>query len=155
MICKCGFEFIYSKYFGKEKIYLVDANIIIYALKNDAKRGKYCKKVLAREDIATTKRVLEEIQCDVELSLKIYEVKKISDELRELKANNLKQPSEVDLSLIQAAIDHPEIGGIITYDKDFKNIATAGIIQLISSKYMPKFWVGNAEEFLDKCVINT
>ena len=33
MICKCGFEFIYSRYFGKEKIYLVDANIIIYALK--------------------------------------------------------------------------------------------------------------------------
>ena len=111
--------------------------------------------MLARKDIATTKRVLKEIQCDVELSLKVYKVKKISDELRELKANNLKQPSEVDLSLIQAAMDHPEIGGIITYDKDFKNIATAGIIQLISSKYMPKFWVGNAEEFLDKCVINT
>ena len=150
MLCKCGYEFRYTEYFGNKKIYLVDANVIIYAMEKKNITGKICKKVLSRSDIATTERVLKEVQCEINISLKVFRVKKISDELKELKANTLKQPSEADLSLIQAAMDHPEINGIITYDRDFKNIATSGIIQTKSSKYSAKFWVGNAKEFLDK-----
>ncbi len=150
MSCKCGYIFNYSKYFGKPGIYLVDANIIIYALEKEDYRNKSCRKILNREDIATTRRVLEEVHRDFKNNLKIYTVRRISKELRELRTNTLKQPSEADLSLIQAAIDHPEVAGIITYDKDFKNIATAGLIQTKSSQFSPKFWVGNAREFLEK-----
>jgi len=147
---KCGHAFSYSTYFGKQKIFLVDANIIIYTLENDKNLGDSCRKVLSRLNIATTEAVLNEIQCNFDKKLKIYKVKEICQELKELKTNNLKQPSEKDLSLIQAAIDHPEIGGIITYDQDFKAIATSGLIQSKSSKYASTFFVGNAKEFLDK-----
>ena len=58
----------------------------------------------------------------------------------------MKQPSKIDLHLIQIAIDHPEIKGIITYDQDFKNIATVGLIQ----KKGGTFWVGDARDFLKK-----
>ena len=67
-----------------------------------------------------------------------------------MKTNKLKQPSEKDLSLIQAPIDHPEIAGIITYDRDFKAIATSGLISSKSSRYASNFFVGNAIEFLEK-----
>lgn len=147
---KCGYSFSYSTHFGREKIYLVDANIIIYAINNDIHHGQNCRKVLSMLNIATTERVLNEVQCNFEKNLKIYIVKEICKELMELKTNTLKQPSEKDLSLIQAAIDHPEIGGIITYDKDFKAIATSGFIQGISSKSSSMFFVGNAEEYLKK-----
>ena len=148
--CKCGHEFAYSTHFGKEKIYLVDANIIIYAINNDSHRGNSCKKVLSMPNIATTERVFDEAQNDISFKLKTYKVKEICEELKELKTNTLKQPSEKDLSLIQAAIDHPEIGGIITYDQDFKGIATSGLIKSKSSKYASNFFVGNAAEFLKK-----
>ena len=150
MSCKCGYIFNYSTYFGRKRVYLIDANIIIYALEKKDKRGRDCRLLLSRDDIATTKRILEEVHRDFDRSLKIYRVKRISEELRELRTNTFKQPSEADLSLIQAALDHPEITGIITYDRDFKNIATAGLIQLKTPSFYPKFWVGNAEEFLKK-----
>ena len=51
---------------------------------------------------------------------------------------------------LKKAEDHPEIGGIITYDKDFKAIATSGLISSKSSKYSKHFFVGNANEFLKK-----
>jgi predicted nucleic acid-binding protein len=148
--CKCGHEFSYSTYFGKDRVFLIDANIIIYSLNNDPQRGKSCKKVLSLSNIATTERVLNEVQNYKNKKLKIYNVKEISEELKELKTNKLKQPSQKDLSLIQAAIDHPEIGGIITYDRDFKAIATSGLIKSKSSKYAAKFFVGNAKDFLKK-----
>ena len=148
--CKCGHEFSYSTYFGKEKIYLIDANIIIYAINKDAHYGQSCKKVLSRLNIATTERVLSEAQRDLDTQLRTYKVREICQELKELKTYTLKQPSEKDLSLIQAAIDHPEIGGIITYDRDFKAIATSGLIESKSSKYASRFFVGNAVEFLKK-----
>ena len=151
MVCKCGYEFSYTTYFGKERTYLVDANIMIYALNEKTSRGKSCRKVLSRDNIATTRRVLDEVNSeDLEKKLKVYNVKRISKELKELKTNVLKQPSESDLSLIQAAIDHPEINGIITYDMDFKNIAASGIVQIKSSQYSTRFWVGNAKDFLEK-----
>ena len=148
--CKCGHEFSYSTYFGKDRVFLIDANIIIYSINNDAHRGNSCKNVLSKSNIATTERVLNEVQNDIDIKLRTYKVKEICQELKELKTNTLKQPSEKDLSLIQAAIDNPEIGGIITYDKDFKNIAATGLIMSKSSEKSPEFWVGNAKEFLKK-----
>ena len=148
--CKCGHEFSYSTYFGKDRVFLIDANIIIYSLNNDAYRCNSCKNVLSMLNIATTERVLDEVQNDFNTMIRTYKVKQICQELKELKTNTLKQPSEKDLSLIQAAIDHPEIGGIITYDQDFKAIATSGLIKSRSSKYASHFFVGNAEEFLKK-----
>jgi len=148
--CKCGHEFSYSTYFGKEKIYLIDANVIIYVINKDAHYGQSCKKVLSRLNIATTERVLSEVQRDLDTQLRTYKVREICQELKELKTNTLKQPSEKDLSLIQVAIDHPEIGGIITYDRDFKAIATSGLIKSKSSKYASRFFVGTAQEFLKK-----
>jgi predicted nucleic acid-binding protein len=148
--CICGNEFSYSTYFGKDRVFLIDANIIIYSLNNDRQRGNSCKKILSLSNIATTDKVLNEVNNYSNDKLKIYKMEKISDELKELKTNNLKQPSMKDLSLIQAAIDHPEIGGIITYDRDFKAIATSGLINSKSSKFATNFFVGNAAEFLKK-----
>ena len=99
-------------------------------------------------NIATTERVFDEVQKDIYVNLRTYKVKEIYEELKSLKTNTLKQPSEKDLSLIQAAIEHPEIGGIITYDQDFKGIATSGLIKSKSSKYAATFFVGDAREFL-------
>ena len=151
MICKCGYVFNYSEYFGKGRVFLVDANVIIYALEEKGECGSYCRRVLSRSDVATTRRVLEEVQTvELDYSLRVFEVKSISGELRELRATGLKQPSEADLSLVQAALDHPEVGGIVTYDRDFERIAAAGLVQLKSSGFSSRFWVGNAEEFLEK-----
>jgi rRNA-processing protein FCF1 len=148
--CKCGHEFSYSTYYGKERVFLIDANIIIYAMNNDPHHGNSCKKVLSMSNIATTERVLNEVKTNSDIKLKTYKVKEIYEELKELRTNTLKQPSEKDLSLIQAAIDHPEVGGIVTYDKDFKAIATSGLIKSKSSKYAAAFFVGDAVAFLKK-----
>jgi len=148
--CKCGHEFSYTSYFGKNRVFLIDANIIIYSLNNDVHRGNSCNKVLSMINIATTERVLNEVKNKFNRKIKIFKIKEISQELRQLKTNTLKQPSEKDLSLIQAALDHPEIGGIITYDNDFKAIATRGFINSKSSKNDIDFFVGDAEEFLKK-----
>jgi len=51
------------------------------------------------------------------------------------------------LSLVQAAYEHPEVRGIITYDIDFTRIATAGLVE---KKASMKFWLGNAKEFVEK-----
>ena len=150
IICKCGHDFPYSSYFGKDRIFLVDANIIIHAINNDAHYWQSCKKVLSMLNIATTDKVFNETNYDLKTPLKIYKVKEISKELKDMKTNTLKQPSDKDLSLIQAAIDHPEVGGIITYDNDFKAIATSGLIGSKSSKSASQFFVGNVEEFLKK-----
>jgi rRNA-processing protein FCF1 len=148
--CKCGHEFPFKTYFGEERIYLLDANVIIYALNKKSGHYKSCKKFLSMPNFATTERVMNEIKQNLETRLKIYKVKEVSSELKELKSIKIKQPSEKDLSLIQAAIDHPEIGGIITYDQDFKAIATSGFIQSKSSKFASQFFVGNAEVFQKK-----
>ena len=84
--------------------------------------------------------------------IKIYTTGKISDELKDLKTNYLKQPSKADLSLVQAAIEHAEIKGIITFDRDFSRIATRGVIEKKSSS---SFWLGNANDFLKRYEIKS
>lgn len=149
--CKCGYQFTYEECFGNlDKIYLVDANICIYSINNDRYRGSHCSEVISRNNIATTDIVFKEIRGPVPKSVKIYQTGRISNDIREIHTSRLtKQPSIQDLSLIQVAIKRPEIAGIITYDRDFKDIAAVGLV-LLQSEKGANFWIGNAHEFLRK-----
>ncbi len=161
--CKCGQIHSYNTFF-REKVnyvvYLVDANIFIYAKNKKSKRRRNCEKVLSFESpairIGTSDVIMDEIKTNEEMILPehfhIYSTGKLSPELKDLKTNYLKQPSRADLSLVQAAIEHPEIKGIITYDRDFSRIATQGVIQKKSST---KFWLGTAADFLQKYEIKS
>ena len=162
IICKCGNKLNYMQFFRKKIpyiVYLIDANILIYAYGKD-KRAKSCKKVVEFDSssikIGTTNIILNEVKknknIEVHKTTKIYKINKISDDLKYLKTNYLKQPSKADLSLVQAALNHAEIHGIITYDRDFGRIATQGLIQHKSST---KFWLGNAKQFLEKYEIKS
>jgi len=146
--CVCGYEFSYNKCFGKgEDIYLVDTNIFLYALNKEPYYGRYCIETLrqAGEEIATTKQVTQEILQPNEYSVRIFDVKNISPKVNELHYDTAEDLSIADKSLIQCAIDNPEVIGIISYDTDIKNVVPT---QLIKSER--KFFVGNAEEFLKK-----
>jgi predicted nucleic acid-binding protein len=134
----------------KEKRFLVDANILLYARNHDAVRGRDCERVLVVAKVAVTQAVLDEVKPSYESKIETYGVKGISAELRELWTDRPKQPSLADLSLVQAALENPEIIGIITYDRDFKAIATRGFIHSKSSKSADDFWVGTAKEYLEK-----
>ena len=156
--CGCG-KLLNYRHFLHEKIaydvYLVDANILIYSFDSRSPRRKYCQAILSLQDpsvyIATTQQILEEVGSTIEQQLSddllIYHIGAIPDDLKEIKTNVLKQPSTADFSLIQAAYEHPEVRGIITYDNDFARIATAGLVE---RKASVKFWLGNAKEFVEK-----
>jgi predicted nucleic acid-binding protein len=157
-MCVCG-KLLNYRHFLHTKIsydvYLVDANILIYAFERSNIRRKYCQAVLETQtpsrSIATTRQIIEEVGSAIEQQLPesflIYTVSSIPDDLIEIKTNFFKQPSIADLSLIQAAYEHPEVRGIITYDNDFARIATAGLVE---RKVSMKFWLGNAKEFVEK-----
>jgi predicted nucleic acid-binding protein len=151
MLCPCGYEFEYRTYYrGEIPVYLVDANILIYAIRNDAHHGKACLTLVMSSgpfQLGTTEPVLSEIKQELPWALKIYTVKVVEQELRELfTEKTVKQASLADLSLIQAAREHPEVRGIVTYDVDFKNIATAGLVRTKEGR----FFVGTADEVLRK-----
>jgi len=151
MLCPCGHEFEYITYYrGETPVYLVDANILIYAIRNDTNHGKACRTLVLSPGpfmLGTTETVLSEIKQELPWVLKIYKVKVVEKELRELFTDKtVKQPSLTDLSLIQAAREHPEVRGIVTYDVDFKNIATAGLVRTKEGR----FFVGTADEVLRK-----
>jgi len=157
-VCKCGYKLDYRHFLHKKisyDTYLVDANIIIYALQEKGYHKKYCYTVITLRSptimIATTKQIIKEVgstmQGKIPDTLMIYNINHISKELQELKTNFLKQPSQSDLSLVQAAYNHPEVKGIITYDKDFQRIATSGLLERRSSV---KFWLGDAKQFIKK-----
>jgi predicted nucleic acid-binding protein len=157
-VCVCG-KLLNYRHFLHEKIaydvYLVDANILIYAFESKSVRRKYCESILGMHVpslcIATTRQIIDEVGSAIEQQLSeeflIYTVSAIPPDLSEIKTNFLKQPSTADLSLIQAAYQHPEVRGIITYDNDFNRIATAGLVERKSSA---KFWVGDAKQFVEK-----
>jgi predicted nucleic acid-binding protein len=157
-VCACG-KLLNYRHFLHQKIaydvYLVDANILIYAFDSRSVRRKYCQAILTMQtssmSIATTRQIIEEVGSAIEQQLPemflTYNVNMIPGDLKELKTNFLKQPSIADLSLVQAAYEHPEVRGIITYDKDFTRIATAGLIERKSSE---KFWLGDAKQFVEK-----
>jgi len=163
IICKCNNKLHYMQFFRNKidyVVYLVDANIFIYAENKKDKRSNVCQKVLdfntSKIKIGTTDIIIDEFTKNNNISipkkLVVYKTGKISDELTDLKTNYLKQPSNADLSLVQASIEHAEIKGIITFDKDFSRIATRGVIQKKSSS---SFWLGNANEFLNKYEIRS
>lgn len=143
--CKCGYRFSYKIFGDTREIYLVDANIFLYAIHKDQYRGKHCADVLMMGCIATTSMVIKEVKEYNPFKVKIYEVKKISPEVMELSFASLKQPSLADKSLIQCAIDNPEICGIITNDLDISNAAPQHLIHCEKS-----FFVGRANEFLKR-----
>ncbi|MBN2599798.1 MAG: hypothetical protein JXA75_04585 [Candidatus Thermoplasmatota archaeon] len=157
-MCACGKLLNYRHFLHKKiayDIYLVDANILIYAFNRRSARQKYCQAVLSMQhpsvSIGTTRQIIEEVGPVIEKQLPkmflVYTVGLIRGDLKEIKTNFLKQPSIADLSLVQAAYEHPEILGIITYDIDFSRIATAGLVE---KKASMKFWLGNAKEFVEK-----
>jgi predicted nucleic acid-binding protein len=151
MLCQCGYEFEYSTYYrGETPVYLVDANILIYAIRNDAHHGKACQTLVMSSGpflLGMTETVLSEIKQEPPWALKIYKVKVVEQELRELfTEKTVKQASLADLSLIPAARERPEVRGIVTYDVDFKNIATAGLVRTKEGR----FFVGTADEALRK-----
>jgi predicted nucleic acid-binding protein len=157
-VCACG-KLLNYRHFLHEKIaydvYLVDANILIYAFDSRSARRKYSQAILSMQassmSIATTRQIIEEVGSVIKKQLPetfmVYTVSSIPGDLTEIKTNFLKQPSIADLSLVQAAYEHPEVRGIITYDKDFARIATAGLVE---RKASVKFWLGNAKEFVEK-----
>ncbi|RLF36385.1 MAG: hypothetical protein DRN08_01415 [Thermoplasmata archaeon] len=158
VVCKCGEKLEYMRFFRdimEYVVYLIDANILIYATSRDDLHRRYCRMVMRFDSpyikIGTTDVIIREVNRNKRIripgTIRIYHVDRLSDEIKSLKTNYLKQPSEADLSLVQAALNHAEIQGIITYDKDFGRIATRGLIQRKSST---KFWLGNAKQFLEK-----
>lgn len=157
-VCACGTLLNYRHYLHEKiayDVYLLDANILIYAFEPKSTRRKYCQAILALRSssicIATTHQIIEEVGSILEQKLPetllLYTVSMIPSDLAEVKTNVFKQPSVADLSLVQAASEHPEVRGIITYDNDFTRIATAGLLERKSSE---KFWLGTAKEFLEK-----
>jgi predicted nucleic acid-binding protein len=149
--CKCGYEFEYRSYFkGDPQVYLVDANVLIYTIDNNPVHGKACQQLVFSHNsfqLGTTNRVLLEVKQELPCVLKVYRVKDIDQRLRELfTERTFKQASLADLSLIQAARQHPEVCGIITYDVDFKNIAAAGLVRTKEGR----FFVGTADDVLRK-----
>lgn len=157
-VCACGKLLNYRHYLHEKiafDVYLVDANILIYAFDARSTRRKYCQAILAKQSptmsIGTTRQIIEEVGSAIEKQLpeafQVYTVTTIPSDLLEIKTNFLKQPSTADLSLVQAAYEHPEVRGIITYDNDFARIATAGLVERKASM---KFWLGNAKEFVEK-----
>ncbi|MBN1860410.1 MAG: hypothetical protein JW840_02995 [Candidatus Thermoplasmatota archaeon] len=146
----CGAEFKYTEYFHEQSVYLVDTNIILYAINNDRHKGSACRGVFnSGMPLGTTNTCLAEVSQDIPYHLKVYTLKALTPAVSDLRATTLKQPSLVDLSLIQVAIDHPEIKGIITYDRDFHRIAAGGIV---SRGQETTFWVGDAQLFLERRV---
>ena len=143
--CKCGYLFQHDHWFERENdVYLVDANVFIYALNNDEYRGKHCNAVLTGPyQIATTKRVIREVKQYNHYRVRYYEVKEICEDVDELCYNSLKELSDADKSLIQCAINNPEISGIITNDIDVKSVCPE---RLIMSQR--KFFIGRPNEFL-------
>ena len=157
-MCACGKLLNYRHFLHKKiayDLYLVDANILIYAFNRRSTHQKYCQAVLSLQhpsvSIGTTRQIIEEVGSVIAKQLPemllIYTVGSIPGDLKEIKTNFLKQPSIADLSLVQAAYEHPEVRGIITYDIDFTRIATAGLVE---KKASMKFWLGNAKEFVEK-----
>jgi predicted nucleic acid-binding protein len=156
--CACG-KLLNYRHFLHERIaydvYLVDANILIYAFESKGARKKYCQAILTTHAssfcVATTRQIIEEVGGIIEQQLPesclIYTVSTLPRDLTEIKTDFYKQPSAADLSLIQAAYEHPEVRGIITYDNDFTRIATAGLVERKSSV---KFWLGNAKQFVER-----
>lgn len=121
---------------SERDMYLVDANVFINAIQTPGMRGRISRWVLENPNlkIATTYQVLREVHNmpeEMRKSLILFRVRRVDPVVESVKPQyGKKEASGPDKSLIQAAIDHEEVKGIITFDRDFKNIATTGLIQV-------------------------
>lgn len=156
--CPCGKWLDYRSFFRQRipyDVYLLDANIMIYANDHKGRRGDFCRKILTVKtpilQVGTTSQIITEIGDSIQKKLPetllIYKSGKILKRLKGRKASGFKQPSKADLSLLQTALEHPEIHGIITYDRDFSRIAASGLIEKHSSR---KFLITTAAAFIKK-----
>ena len=99
--CKCKKKLNYMQFF-RDKIdyvvYLIDANILIYAENKKDNRSETCKKILIfnspKIKIGTTDVIIDEVKENKKIripkKMNIYKIGKISDELADLKTNYLK-----------------------------------------------------------------
>lgn len=136
-------------------LYLLDANIFLNAYTCHPDLGEVCAWVLNdfKMRIATTDKVLQNELFDTHghdlpSRLEVIKVTNLDKWVRELKpAEGLKELSDVDRSLIQAAMTSPRCKGIITFDPDFDNCAVGG---LLTSRTGRKIDVMNAFELKRK-----
>jgi hypothetical protein len=150
-VCKCRKQLFYTKNQNNiSDVYLIDANIAYNASKKHSEVQSYCQLIITHPKVATTRQVFDEFKHRFDDMQLIYEIKDITNEVKQLYSSFKNPCSENDLSLIQAAIDNPEIIGIITYDGGFKAIASSGIITSKRKTTGADFFVGNAQEFLKK-----
>jgi len=146
--CPCGFQLSRRKFFGDANKYLIDTNIFLYAVNKEKRFGDACITLLSAYtgELATTNYVIDEIRQYCEHTVKVYKVDKLSPEVAELRYGDESYPlSLADKSLIQCAIENPEIAGIITYDTDIKSVVPSSLI-----KSEKPFYVLTADEFLKK-----
>lgn len=116
-------------------LYVLDANILLNAFNGHPDMGEACWWVLttSRVRICTTPQALAEAYDrkghELPAQLLVEDVGLIEDRIMSLRpAEFSKEPSEADRSLMQAVLNNPEIRGIITFDKDLKNIAAPGLL---------------------------
>jgi hypothetical protein len=116
-------------------LYLIDANIIINAFMGEGNLREACLWMITSGTvrIATIDRVLNEAynigDNTIPESIEILPVGQMDPRLVELRPpRGCKEPSNVDLSLMQAVLDHREVKGIVTFDGDFRMIAAAGFL---------------------------
>jgi len=148
---KCGFQFSHRKFYGESTKYLVDTNIFIGALNGFEHHHDACTSVLTlyAGELITTNHVIAEILQYCPHTVKVYIVDAFLPEVEELcyitKDDEDYALSPADKSLIQCAIDNPDIAGIITYDTDIKSVVPSRLIR--SEK---PFFIGTADDFLKK-----
>ena len=128
-------------------MYLVDTNVFLNAYNGDPDLGDVSWWVLkyGHIRIATTTGVVKEAWdtkgYKLPGTLEVFEVGQMDPRLAELRPpRGCKEPSFVDLGLMQAVLDNGEIRGIITFDQDFQNIAGSGNLSN---------WTGRKIEIMD------
>ena len=125
--CKCGSQLSYMQFFRdmiSYVVYLIDANILIYAENKKDKRSASCRKVLKFNSpsikIGTTDVILDEI--NIALNLKLLLVKDI---IRLIK----KTPKRIELVLTgrYAPREIIKIADLVSEAKEVKHYYKKGI----------------------------
>jgi len=126
-------------------VLLCDASVFINA---ERWQWKQCQYVLERTGrgyrLATTRPILEELHYAFQLPAQFetidVDLAKLHPRLLELARQNTAyedvtdQASLRDLSLVQALLDHPELGGILTEDADLLRLHTPSIVRELTGR---------------------
>lgn len=115
--------------------YLADANLFINAHKGWGSAKDIIAGCGVHFELVTTKRVYDELKHRYDLpdELHILTVPSIDADLKQAAQANAdaltgKKAGRCDLSLLQAARDHPELAGVITEDMDLHNLHPASLV---------------------------